>query len=149
MSHPYVQQNAAARQRLFAQTAHLSDADLNRRLENGWTVANLLAHLAFWDQYCLASLNAWERTGVGASPGNVHAINEAVRCLGLAIPPQVIVQLARDAADAVDRKLEEIPPEFAAAIESGGHVRMLHRALHRNEHLDQMERGLAVPTGRR
>jgi Mycothiol maleylpyruvate isomerase N-terminal domain len=46
----YVALNTAERARLEAVVGRLTDADLKRPLAAGWTVAAVLAHLAFWDQ---------------------------------------------------------------------------------------------------
>ncbi len=39
--------------RLQQLIAQLTDADLNRSVGDDWTVAVVLAHLAFWDQRAL------------------------------------------------------------------------------------------------
>jgi len=52
----YVIQNDAERIRLRSLVARLSDADLARPMPAGWTVAAILAHLAFWDQRILVLL---------------------------------------------------------------------------------------------
>lgn len=52
-----------------------------------WTVATLLAHLAFWDQRVLALLRRWKEKGVDLSPIDADAVNETLRplCLALAL----------------------------------------------------------------
>jgi len=47
-----------------------------------------------------------------------------------------------DAAEAIDRKVTTMQPEQASAIEAGGYPRILHRALLRSEHLDQIEEAM-------
>ena len=47
------------------------------------------------------------------------------------------------AAEAIDRKLEELASDLEVAIEGSGHVRILPRAMHRRQHLDQIEQALA------
>jgi hypothetical protein len=102
-----------------------------------------LVHLAFWDAYYLALLKGWERSGYTSSATDVNAINEAVRFLGWAMPARAAVQLVQSAAGAIDQYLEGIPPELTAAIEASGRIRLLKRAMHRGEHLDQIEKVLA------
>ena len=143
MNASYVKENAAQRRRLSALTMGRPEAELGRDVGNGWSVAAKLVHLAFWDRYCLALIQQWERTGVTSSPAEVDAINEAVRVLSAAIPLAATAELARAAAEAVDQKVEQITNELAAAIESAGRVRVLRRSEHRREHLDQIERALA------
>lgn len=149
MNERYTQENAAERQRLVTLTDRLTDAELDLELANGWTVATKLAHLAFWDHYYLALIHEWERTGFTTSSTSVEAVNEAARALSRVIPPAAVVQLVQTAADAIDRKLEGLSPELEAAIETSGRVRILRRALHRREHLDQIEKALHAVHGER
>ena len=142
MTETYIAENRAERQRLFEITAKLTAENLAQPTLNGWPVALKLAHLAYWDLYALALLQEWEKTGYKASSANVDAVNEAVRVLSNAIPVLSVIPLVREAAEAVDRKVEELAPELAAEIEAGSHARMLCRFLHRRNHLNQIESAL-------
>ena len=46
----YVAENERERRRLEALVVRLDDAALGRPMPGGWTIAGVLAHLAFWDQ---------------------------------------------------------------------------------------------------
>lgn len=142
MGDTYAAQNTAERERLIRLTSNLGDTDLKRDLPNGWSVATKLAHLAFWDEYVLAQLRKWERSGFTSTSVEVDAVNEAVRSLSEAIPLRATVQLAQAAAEAIDAHLVGISQELRAAIEASGRVRLLNRSLHRREHLDQIEKAL-------
>jgi hypothetical protein len=142
----YVADNTTQRHRLVQVTARLSESDLIRPISGGWSVATKLAHLAFWDAYCLAQVEAWERTGLAPAPADIDAMNHAVRTLSEAIPPSAAARLACAAAEAIDQKLERLSAELVTAIEAAGRVRILRRSMHRQEHLDQIE---AVLSGRR
>ena len=142
MNQEYVEANAAQRQRLTRVTAGLTDAQLQREIGGGWSVAGKLAHLAFWDQFALALVRRWQREGVKSLPSDVDAINDAVRAVSGAIPPRACVALAQGAAAAIDHALEEITPVLEAAIEAAGRPRILRRSEHRREHLDQIEAAL-------
>jgi hypothetical protein len=144
MDDTYTAENASERARLIRVTAGLSDEDLERPLPNGWSVATTLVHLAFWDQYFLALLKVWEQSGYNPVSADANAVNEGVRLLAGAIPARAAVQLVRSAAEAIDRRLEGIPPELKSAIEGSGRVWILKRAMHRRQHLDQIERALAT-----
>src|SRR5687767_1185129 len=50
----------AQTERLHALAA-LSDAALSRSLEDGWTIAAKLAHLAYWEGRQVGVLEAWQR----------------------------------------------------------------------------------------
>jgi hypothetical protein len=129
---------------LFALTAKLTEKELGRQLSNGWTVANTLVHLAFWDSYGLRLLREWEKTGYQAATSSIEPVNEGVRVLSNAIPANGVVPLVREAAVAVDREVEKITPELAAAIEAGGQSCYLYRAEHRRAHLNRIERELGA-----
>ncbi len=140
---PYTVENATERERLRALVARLSDADLIRTVEHGWTVAAVLVHLAFWDRNRLATLRQWQRDGQAPpSGGSPDPINEAIAELSRAIPPRAAARLAVEAAEAIDRALEQLPPEMVATIEAAGMMRLLNRSLHRRDHLDQIKRAL-------
>jgi hypothetical protein len=144
MDRAYVAENQLAQKWLFDLTAQLTEEALGTRMPNGWTVANTLAHLAFWDFYCVSLLTEWEKSGFSASRAKVDATNGAVLALSSQIPDAVVGQMARDAAVAADRKAEEIAPELAAAIIAGGQGNFLNRALHRNLHLNKIASELGL-----
>jgi hypothetical protein len=139
---PYAAENAAQRDRLRAVVARLSDADLARRVDGGWTITMVLVHLAFWDRYRESAFVQWESGGDMPTPVEADAINAAVAVLSEAVPPREAGQLAVEAADAIDRVLEWLPADKVAAAEAAGLTRLLNRSLHRRDHLDQIERAL-------
>jgi hypothetical protein len=144
MDSAWIAENNTERQRLFAMTARLTERDLERQLSNGWSVANTLVHLAFWDSYGLSLLREWEKNGYKASTSSIEPVNEGVRVLSNAIPAGAVVPLVREAAVAVDREAEKIAPELAEAIEAGGQSCYLHRAQHRSAHLNRIESELGL-----
>jgi hypothetical protein len=68
MNNPYVEANAREREHLAALADRLTDVELSRPMEAGWTAAGVLAHLAFWDLRALALLRKWQSEGIGPSP---------------------------------------------------------------------------------
>jgi DinB family protein len=143
----HIVENTAQRERLRALVDRLSDVDLARTLDAGWTVAGVLAHLAFWDQRALLLLERWECLGGGCQPRpidpcDVDAINDAAKPLCLGLPARVAARFAVAIADAVDRKVEVLPPELVAANEAAGRPVSLSRAEHRRLHLDEIERAI-------
>jgi hypothetical protein len=71
MDRPYVSQNNHERARLGALVDRLSDRELSRPLEAGWTIAAVLAHLAFWDQRILTLIERWEKDGLRSIPRSI------------------------------------------------------------------------------
>jgi hypothetical protein len=109
-------------------------------------VAVALAHLVFWDERRLVLVRKWKREGVKPSPMDDNVINDALVPILLAIPPRKAAGLAVRAAEALDRELEEAPPELVAAMEATGDRHALNRAIHRKMHLDEIEK--LLKTGR-
>jgi len=138
----YVAENNASRARLSTLAARLNDADLAQPIGHGWTVSVALAHLAFWDHRNLATVEEWEHDGVQVTRVDPDPINDTMLPQWLAMPPRQALSDALAAAEAVDHKVENLPAEMAAAILER-RPRTIIRAIHRNEHLDEIERALA------
>jgi DinB superfamily len=138
----YVAKNDIERARLGALVTKCSDADLARAMPAGWTVAAVLGHLAFWDQRILTLLDAWER-GTPPPPSHqadVDWINDAGKPFLLALPPRKTAEMAVTIADAVDRRVAGLSDDLVARNVAAGSSLNLSRAVHRKEHLDEIER---------
>lgn len=145
MDRSYITENNHERARLRALVDRLSDGDLARSLDAGWTVGAILAHVAFWDQRILALIERWENEGLRSIPRagderDVDWINDSAKVLCLALPPRTAAQLAVTTADAVDRRVEALSDQHVAANATAGNPISLLRAAHRREHLDEIER---------
>lgn len=134
--------DAPERQRLEALVARLGDADLSKSLSDGWTVAAVLAHLAFWDRRAAVLVERWRRGGVSMSQVDVDVVNDAAKADWLALPPRVAAQQAVEAARQADAALDAAP-ELIEQIVAIGYPINVSRAVHRKEHLDEIERALA------
>ncbi len=145
MNNPYVQANAVERDHLISLVNRLTDDELSHPLTAGWTVAGVLAHLAFWDLRALALLKKWKQNGVGPSPIDPDIVNEAMREHCIAIPPQMAAQLAISSASAIDDAIEQLDVLMLTEVETNGSTVHLSRASHRREHLGQIEQALRIP----
>ena len=137
--------NKKGRERLRAITNRLSEAELATLTGDGWTVGAALGHLAFWDNRVRDLILRWKESGIGPSPIDTDNINDAMKPLLRAIPGREVVEQALRAAEAVDAEIENLPEELKPGVEAlvkEGKLR-LDRSIHRNEHLDQIERALA------
>lgn len=134
------------RARLRVLVTRLSDADLGRAMPDGWTVGAVLAHAAYWDARAIYWLDKWAR---GAAPSayeheNVEAVNDAAKPLCLALPPRIAADLAIRLAQEADGKVKALSDAMLGRIRAtGGPPFNLSRALHRKEHLDDIERLLS------
>jgi hypothetical protein len=141
----YVAANNAERARLSAFVAQCTDADLAHPMPAGWTVAGVLAHVAFWDQRAAVLLERWQRDGVAPPKGDaadVDWINDAGKALFQALAPRRAAEVAVASAEAVDRAAERLPQELVDRNAAAGTPVNLLRATHRREHLDEIERAL-------
>ena len=138
----FMARNAAERERLIALTNRLTDRELQLPMGDGWTVAAALVHLAFWDRRVLALLQKWEREGVAPSPSDAEVFNAALLPLSLAIPPAQAARLAVESAEAVDRQIEQLTDDMLREILALEQPPRLERALHRREHMADIERTL-------
>jgi hypothetical protein len=138
----YIRDNAQENATLKKLVEGLSDKDLLVPLEAGWTVAAILAHLAFWDQRAATLIEKWKQEGVGGSAIDMDVVNEATRRLCLAIPPRKAAKLAVTLADEVDQLICDLNPEMVEAILTKGTTVRLNRADHRRTHLGEIERAL-------
>jgi hypothetical protein len=144
----FVSENREQRDHLRAFVRGISDADLVRPMPAGWTVAAVLAHVAFWDQRLLVLLEHHAPSGGTTLPAppresDVHWINDAAKPLMLALPPRVAAELAVSTAEAVDTRIEALSDDFVARNKAAGSPLNLLRAEHRRQHLDEIERALA------
>ena len=143
MTFPYAQQNDASRGRLEALVSRLSDADLARSTDYGWTVAALLAHLAFWDQRMIVIWKRWKEEGFDPSPIDSAAVNDALRVICHALGPRKAIELCLSSADAADAELATLTPELVKQIEAHAAATdtqfRMNRSLHRDGHLNDIE----------
>jgi hypothetical protein len=141
----YVAENDRERRRLEGLVSRLDDAALGRAMPAGWTVAGVLAHLAFWDQRIVALVELLRR---GApvpweQEADVDWINDAAKPLQLALDPRRAATLAVETARATDQAVAALSDELIARNAAAGGAINLLRATHRREHLDEIEHALA------
>jgi hypothetical protein len=140
----HIAENDRERRRLEALVEQLDDAGLSRSLPAGWTVAGVLAHLAFWDQRIIVFIEMLKRGAtVPVENGqNVDWINDAAKPQQLALPPRRAATLAVETARATDHAVATLSDELLARNAAAGSPIYLLRATHRREHLDEIEKVL-------
>jgi hypothetical protein len=143
----FIESNTQSRERLQALIGRLSQEDLERSVGGGWTVAMVLAHLAFWDRRAQAAVRKWQRTDTPPTAADSEVLNEALEDEWRALPIGEAVRLAFQATDRLDEIIEGLGPRMVAEILSTGNSRLLSRSPHRDEHIAQIE--LALRAGER
>ena len=139
--------NAAENAALRKLVERLSEQNLLTPMEAGWTVAAVLAHLAFWDQRAITLIEKWKQEGVSGSAIDVAVVNEVTRRLCLAIQPRDAAELAISVADEIDQLIADMNPEMVEAIMTRGTTVKLNRADHRRTHLSEIEGALRAKGG--
>jgi hypothetical protein len=139
----FIERNQASTQRIRDLTARLSDDDLKRRVGEHWTVAVALIHLAFWDRRVLIVLDNTQREGKVVPPDLGIIVNDISLPIWLAVPPREAVRLAIETAEEIDKRLEEYPPDLLEQV-GEFNMRYVIRALHRGEHLDEVDQALSA-----
>ncbi len=142
MEHPFVAENAQERTRLRALVGRLNDHAFAVKVGGGWTVAATLAHLAFWDRLALVRIRRWKEGTRSSSSLDLDLINDALLPVFLAVPPRTAATLAIEAAEAVDRELQQLSTEMVNDLQASGGRFRLYRSEHRRKHLDQIEAAL-------
>ena len=140
-----MEENARELERLRGLVERLTDEEVGSPVDEHWTVAGVLGHIAFWDGRVLALAQKLE-SGRPFSPSDdepedVDWINDAARPLIHAIAPREATQLALRIAEETDRKVASLPPDRVFPNDPASPLNAL-RATHRAEHLDQIESAL-------
>jgi hypothetical protein len=146
----YVEQNTRERERLRALVERLDEAELRAPVNEHWTVAAVLGHIAFWDARVLSLADKLER-GVpfspsDADPEDVDWINDASRPLIHAIPAIEVARLALEIAEETDARVATLPVDRLWPRDPDSPLYAL-RASHRGEHLDEVEAALRALVG--
>lgn len=144
VSKEFAESNRAQTERLRRLVERLDGPMLRVRMPNGWTVAGVLSHVAFWDRQRLCLMKRWAAGDfcTGAYDGNVF--NDALQPLLEMIPPERAASAAVEAAVAVDALLLEVPTSVVDAALARPDAPNLDRGSHRADHLDRVEQALAA-----
>jgi hypothetical protein len=137
----FAQLNRASTERIRRLAKGLTDEQLLLPVGDAWTIAICLAHLAFWDRRVMYVLEMTQREGKPFVPSIDIFVNDLSRPLWAAIPPREAARIAIDNADACDKQLEAFPEPLLEQLYNN-RKRDVVRALHRNEHLDEVDMAL-------
>jgi len=137
----YKEQNNASRERIRTLADSLTDAEMQTKVGEHWTVAIVFAHLAFWERRVMYVLDMTEKDGKLFIPEIDVFVNDLSLPLWSAIPPREAARIAMEECAAVDKRLEEYDPSLLEEIYNYN-KRWVVRAFHRNEHLNEADAAL-------
>jgi hypothetical protein len=138
---PYIAANSRQRERLRALVERLDDDALSAPVNEYWTVAGVLGHIAYWDIRVLVLAEKIAR-GEPWAPGDAEPdgdwLNDSTRPLIHAIAPRDAAQLALRTAEETDALVAKLPLDRMWPGDPDSPINAA-RAEHRGEHLDEIE----------
>ncbi|MGH2672161.1 MAG: hypothetical protein ACRDHC_04195 [Actinomycetota bacterium] len=147
MDRSYISENEAQLRRLSEFLDGLSDDQLARPMEAGWTVAAVLGEhglLGLPDRRAARPLGAGRSPHIAHGRGGGGGLDQrAAKPIFLAIPPSIAARVVLEAAEAADRAVAGMSDELLAKNDETGLIINPARAEHRAEHLDDLERAFS------
>ncbi len=141
----YIDENARELERMRSLIDGLSEEALGLPVNEYWTVAGVLGHIAFWDARILALCDKLDRrvpfAASDTEPEDVDWINDASRALIHAVPPGELARLALQIAEDTDARVATLPPDRLWPQNPDSPLYAV-RASHRGEHLDDIDAAL-------
>jgi hypothetical protein len=143
----YIDANTRERERLRVLVEGLDDEALTAPVNEYWTVAGVLGHIAYWDIRVLVLAEKIDRREPWA-PGDAEPegdwLNDTTRPLIHAIAPREAAQLALRIAEQTDALVAELPLDRMSPRDPDSPI-YTARGEHRGEHLDEIEAALRTP----
>src|SRR5881409_1650963 len=140
----YIEANTRERERMRALVEGLDDDALQAPVNEHWTVAGVLGHIAYWDIRVLVLAEKIDR-GEPWAPGDAEPdgdwLNDSTRPLIHAIAPREAAQFALRIAEETDARVAELPLDRMWPLDPDSPINAL-RAAHRREHLDEIDAAL-------
>ena len=143
MDQSYMVLNRASTDRIRALAERLTDEEMQHPVGEHWTVGMAFAHLAFWDRRVIYVLDITERDGKLFIPSEMDIVNDLSLPLWAVIPPRDAARIAIETSETLDKRLENYPQALLEEIYNYN-KRWVVRALHRNEHLDDVDSALRI-----
>lgn len=140
----YIGANTRERERLRALIEGLDDEALVAPVNEYWTVAGVLGHIAYWDIRVLVlaeKIDRGEPWAAGDAEPEGDWLNDSTRPLIHAIAPKEAAELALRIAEQTDARVATLPLDRLYPRDPDSPIDPL-RAEHRGEHLDEIEAAL-------
>lgn len=138
---PYIAGNTRQRDRLRTLVETLDDDALQAPVNEYWTVAGVLGHMAYWDIRVLVLAEKVERDEpwvAGDDEPEGDWLNDTTRPLIHAIAPRAAAQLAVRIAEETDALVATLPLDRMWPGDPASPINA-DRGDHRGEHLDEIE----------
>ena len=142
----YIAGNTRERERLRALVERIDDEALRAPVNQYWTVAGVLGHIAYWDirvQVLAEKIQRGEAWAAGDAEPEGDWLNDTTRPLIHAIEPREAARFALRTAEEVDALVETLPLDRLWPGDPDSPISPA-RWEHRAEHLDEIEAALRV-----
>jgi len=137
----YIDANTRERERMRALIERLGDDALMAPVNEFWTVAGVLGHIAYWDIRVLVLAEKIDR-GEPWAPGDAEPdgdwLNDSTRPLIHAIPSRDAAEFALRIAEQTDARVAGLPLDRMYPDDPDSPI-YAGRWEHRAEHLDEIE----------
>lgn len=141
---PWVEANTKQRERLRRLVDRLDEGMLTAQVNEYWTVAGVLGHMAYWDIRFMVLAEKIDR-GEPWAPGDAEPdgdwLNDSTRPIIHAIAPAEAARLALRIAEETDAMAARLPVERLWPNDPDSPINP-DRGEHRGEHLDEIEAAL-------
>ena len=140
----YIDANNRERERLRALVDRLDDDELAAQVNEYWTVAGVLGHIAYWDIRVLVlaeKISSGEPWAPGDAEPEGDWLNDTTRPLIHAIAPREAAQFALRIAEQTDALVAALPLDRMWPGDPDSPINA-GRWEHRGEHLDEIESAL-------
>jgi hypothetical protein len=140
----FIGENTRQRERLRALVERLDDEALSAPVNEFWTVAGVLGHIAYWDIRVLVlaeKIARGEPWAAGDAEPDGDWLNDSTRPLIHAIPPRDAAQFALRIAEETDALVATLPLDRMWPDDPDSPISAA-RSEHRGEHLDEIEAAL-------
>jgi Mycothiol maleylpyruvate isomerase N-terminal domain len=137
----YNQLNRASTERIKKLVASLTDEQMQTRVGEHWTVSIALAHLAFWEGRVKYVLDMTAKESKLVIPTIDIIVNDISLPLWAVVPVREAARIAIETSENVDKQLEVYSQDLLEELYNQN-KRFVIRALHRNEHLDEVDAAL-------
>lgn len=141
----YIAENARELERMRGIVEGLDDETLGFPVNEYWSVAGVLGHIAFWDARILSLAGKLDRgepfAPTDTDPEDVDWINDASRPLIHAVPARELAALSLRIAEETDALVAVLPPDRLWPFDPDSPLYAV-RAEHRGEHLDEIDAAL-------
>ncbi len=138
--------NRASTERLRALTEGLARDQLRREIDQPWTGAALLAHIAFWDRFVRERWKMAAEEGRATPPTTderlMDGINDAALPQWLIVEPEAAIRECFAAATEIDSFVASLDEATLAELDRQGRPRLADRSIHRLDHLATLEPAL-------